>query len=316
MTTKPLTLKLGSRGSPLARVQADAVAAAICHASGDAIAVEIVTFTTKGDQLTSERLTEAGGKGLFTREIDDALSASRIDLAVHSLKDVPVRLPEGQIFAAFPVREDPREGFVSETAATLDALPEGATVGTASLRREAQTRYLRPDLNIVTFRGNVATRLEKLRRGDAQATYLALAGLNRLGLAHAAHPIELDDMLPAAAQGILGIVVREDMAADVQALIRTLNMSASAAAAVAERAFLAGLDGNCRTPIAAHLFKDEDAWRLEGEVLMPDGSDRWRVSGTVPLSATEAELEALGQALAASLRRDAGEALAKFGLPV
>jgi hydroxymethylbilane synthase len=305
-------LRLGSRGSPLALVQANMVADAIMTASGGAVTAEIKTFTTSGDRLTSERLIAAGGKGLFTREIDIALSAGDIDIAVHSLKDVPTRLPEGQRFLAIPAREDPREGFVSHIASALADLPQGAVVGTASLRREAQTRAARPDLAIVTFRGNIATRLKKLEAGEAHATYLALAGLTRLGLAHLAHPVALTQMLPAAAQGLLGIVGRDDLDGDIRALIATLNDTAGAAAAAAERAFLAGLDGSCRTPIAAHLFDDGDTWRLAGEVLQPDGSARWRASATCRKSATRVQLRALGASVAADIREAAGGALPAF----
>ncbi len=308
----PFVLRLGSRGSPLARQQAEQVAAAIALASGGSLGVEIETFTTSGDRLTTERLIAAGGKGLFTREIDEALNDRRIDIAVHSLKDVPVDLPAGQIFIAFPKREDPREGFVAPGFASLADLPEGARVGTASLRREAQTRYLRPDLEIVTFRGNVNTRLAKLRDGQADATYLAMAGLNRLGLSHAAQPIALEAMLPAAAQGILGVVVHEAINAPILEILRTLNDADAAAAAIAERAFLAGLDGNCRTPIAAHLFAEENDWRLEGEVLSPDGRQRWRASGRCRIGASDVQLAALGLSLATELRHDAGGALVAF----
>jgi hydroxymethylbilane synthase len=312
-TSEPFRLRLGTRGSPLALVQAGQVQHAIEAVSHGVLRVDLITFTTSGDQLTSERLTEAGGKGLFTKELDEALADGRIDLAVHSLKDVPAVLPPGQQFLAFPEREDAREGFVSHTAARLADLPGGAIVGTASLRREAQTRAVRPDLSIVTFRGNVQTRLRKLEEGLADATFLAMAGLNRLGLAHLAEPIPLEDMLPSAAQGILGIVARDDLALEPACIIRALNNSDAEAAAIAERAFLAGLDGNCRTPIAAHLFDQSDTWRLAGEVLLAGGTRRWRTEDSCPKDAGPEGLYRLGTRLAARLRDEAGEALPAFG---
>ena len=174
-------LRVGTRGSPLALVQARQIAASLEVASGGACRGEIVTFTTSGDQLTTERLINSGGKGLFTRELDAALDRGEVDITVHSLKDVPSVLPDGQRFVAFPEREDPREGFLSPRASNLAGLEKGAKVGTASLRREAQTLSRRPDVEIVTFRGNVATRMRKLEEGLADATYLAMAGLTRLG---------------------------------------------------------------------------------------------------------------------------------------
>ena len=248
-----------ARGDLLALVQARQVAAALEIHSGGAWRGEIVTFTTSGDQLTTERLIDAGGKGLFTRELDAALDRGEVDVTVHSLKDVPSVLPDGQRFVAFPEREDPREGFLSPHAKSLADLKQGARVGTASLRREAQTLVQRPDVEIVTFRGNVATRMRKLEDGLADATYLAMAGLTRLGMAHLANPIPLDDMLPAAGQGIVGVVAREDLPEDAAAAFAKMDHAATEAAAHIERAFLAALDGSCRTPIAAHTFDEGEA---------------------------------------------------------
>lgn len=310
--TPPRTLRIGTRGSPLALIQANQVADAIAAASGGAMAGEIVTFTTSGDQLTSERLVNSGGKGLFTRELDAALSRGDVDLTVHSLKDVPSVLEPGQVFAAFPEREDAREGFLSPHATKLMDLPEGAKVGTASLRREAQTRALRPDLEIVTFRGNVATRMRKLEEGLADATYLAMAGLTRLGQQDMAHPIPLTEMLPAAAQGIIGVVMREDTEAEAASVLRQLNHVPTAAAAIIERAFLLALDGSCRTPIAAHTFDKGEEWHLIGEVLAMDGTARWRAEGTCRKEANTVQMAALGKDVANEILQQAGGVLPAF----
>ena len=309
----PRSIRLGTRGSPLALAQAHQIAASLKDASGGAITAEIVTFTTTGDQLTTERLINSGGKGLFTRELDDSLTRADIDIAVHSLKDVPSLLPEGQVFVAFPHREDPRDGFVSNKATSLRDLPKGARLGTASLRREAQALSLRPDLEVVTFRGNVQTRMRKLDEGLADATFLAMAGLTRLGYADMATPIPLDDMLPAAAQGIIGVVTREDVDAELRAALARLNVADSEASATAERAFLTLLDGSCRTPIAAHLFDEGAAWRLTGEVLTPKGDQRWRATGACPRNATIAQLAALGRDVAGEILESAQGKLPVFG---
>ncbi|PKP80309.1 MAG: hydroxymethylbilane synthase [Alphaproteobacteria bacterium HGW-Alphaproteobacteria-18] len=306
-------LRLGTRGSPLALAQAHQIADGIRAASGGAYDCEIVAFTTTGDKLTTERLINSGGKGLFTRELDDALSRRDLDLAVHSLKDVPSVLPAGQIFAAFPEREDPRDGFLSHAAKSIRDLPEGAKLGTASLRREAQALALRPDLQVVTFRGNVATRMRKLEEGLADATFLAMAGLTRLGLSDVATPVPLEDMLPAAGQGIIGVVTRDDADTELLEVLRTLSHEPSRAAAIAERAFLEKLDGSCRTPIAAHLFDRGDEWQLIGEVLNPGGSARWRGDGVCRKDATDAQLVLLGRAVAQEIIFAAKEALPIFG---
>ncbi len=313
-SSAPRIVKLGTRGSPLALAQANQIAASLHAASDGAIKAEIVTFTTTGDQLTSERLINSGGKGLFTRELDDSLTRGSIDIAVHSLKDVPSILPDGQVFVAFPAREDPRDGFLSHKASSLKDLPEGATLGTASLRREAQSLALRPDLKVVTFRGNVATRLRKLEEGLADATFLAMAGLHRLGLSDVAKPIPLKDMLPAAGQGIIGVVIRDDDAdTELRAALAALNVSDSEAAATAERAFLAKLDGSCRTPIAAHLFDIGEEWRLTGEVLSIRGESRWRASGTCPKGSGQMKLAELGRDVAGQILDEAKGSLPVFG---
>ncbi|MFN4023199.1 MAG: hydroxymethylbilane synthase [Hyphomonas sp.] len=306
-------LRLGTRSSPLALAQAHQIAASLRAATGGGLEAEIVTFTTTGDQLTTERLINSGGKGLFTRELDDALSRGEIDLAVHSLKDVPSVLPDGQVLAAFPEREDPRDGFLSRKAASIRDLPEGAVLGTASLRREAQALSLRPDLKVVTFRGNVATRMRKLEEGQADATFLAMAGLTRLGLADVAVPVPLEDMLPAAGQGIIGVTLRDDTDTELFGAVESLNHEPSRAAAIAERAFLEKLDGSCRTPIAAHLFDRGEEWQLIGEVLNPGGTARWRGDGVCRKDATAAQLVLLGRAVAQEIIFAAKEALPVFG---
>ena len=306
-------LRVGTRGSPLALVQARQVAAALEIHSGGAWRGEIVTFTTSGDQLTTERLIDAGGKGLFTRELDAALDRGEVDVTVHSLKDVPSVLPDGQRFVAFPEREDPREGFLSPHAKSLADLKQGARVGTASLRREAQTLAQRPDVEIVTFRGNVATRMRKLEDGLADATYLAMAGLTRLGMAHLANPIPLDDMLPAAGQGIVGVVAREDLPGDAAAAFAKMNHAPTEAAAHIERAFLAALDGSCRTPIAAHTFDEGETWFMRGEVLSLDGKQTWSASGSCVKNTSQDALAALGAELAGKIKDAAGGELPAFG---
>lgn len=309
----PSLIRIGTRGSPLALIQARFIAAAIEELSGGSITGEIVTFTTSGDQLTTERLINSGGKGLFTKEIDAAVDAEDVDIAVHSLKDVPYELPSGQFFLAFPEREDVREGFISPHAKSLDDLRPGAVVGTASLRREAQTLAARPDLKIVPFRGNVQTRLRKLEEGQADATYLAMAGLTRLGMADAASPIAIEDMLPAAGQGIIGVVAKEGHLNDeLLSLFEGINHAKTERAAFAERAFLGCLDGSCRTPIAAHGREIDGKFSLKGEVLSPDGSVRWEAEAAIDAGADIETLEALGVAVGETIRDSAGGELPQF----
>jgi len=250
MSDKLQIVRIGTRGSPLALHQAEQVKALLETVSEGALACEVVTFTTTGDKLTTERLINVGGKGLFTKEIDHALDTGAVEMAVHSLKDVPSELPDGQTLSAFMKREDPREGFLCNTAEKLEDLPEGAVVGTASIRREAQTRLVRPDLKIIPFRGNVQTRLKKLEAGEADATYLAMAGLSRLGLSDLAHPIELEEMLPSPCQGIVAIAtVVGKTSPELESALALINNRKSSRAAAAERGFLKAIDGSCRTPI-------------------------------------------------------------------
>jgi hydroxymethylbilane synthase len=265
--------RIGTRGSPLALVQAHLVKAQLAAAHGqDEDAYELVVIKTTGDKITDRPLAEEGGKGLFTKEIDEALIAGEVDLAVHSMKDMPTVLPRGLAIGATLEREDPRDAFISVTYASLADVPAGATVGTSSLRRQAQLLHRRPDLIVVPFRGNVETRLKKLDEGQADATFLACAGLNRLGLArHITAPMDTEVMLPAVAQGAIGIEIRSDDL-DTARLVAPLNDAASALCVAAERAFLAKLDGSCRTPIAGLAELRGGMLRFRGEILTPDGT--------------------------------------------
>ena len=267
------SLRVGSRGSPLALVQAREVRARLAVAAGvNAEAIEIVVIRTTGDAVQDRPLAEAGGKGLFTKEIEEALLAGRIDLAVHSAKDLPTVLPTGLLLAGFLPREDPRDAFISRTAQSLSMLPKGAVVGTASPRRQAFVKRLRPDVNAVTLRGNVETRLRKLEAGEVDATLLAVAGLKRLGLLSAATAIlGVDEFLPAVGQGAIAIETRADDAW-VRALASAIDDADTATAVAAERAFLAVLDGSCRTPIGGHAVVRGETCRFRGMIVKPDGS--------------------------------------------
>lgn len=300
-------LKIGSRGSPLALAQSRMVAGMLAARAGADIATfPIESFMTSGDALKG-RLQDQGGKGLFTRELDQALLDGKIDAAVHSMKDVPTRLPPGIVLAAVPDREDPRDGFIALRARTLADLPPGAVVGTASLRRQAQTLNLRPDLKVELLRGRVETRLAKIESGAFDATYLALAGLRRLGLErHAASIVDSAVMPSAPAQGALAITVREG---DARALALTapLDIAEHRVCTIAERAFLQALDGSCRTPIAALATMSGDTLHFLGEVLTPDGRHRWRRQDSIPLGDDpRAAAEALGLRLGAEIRAEAG----------
>ena len=300
-------MKLGSRVSPLAMAQSRLVAAMLAKNSGTDIGDHpIEAFMTSGDCLQG-RLQDQGGKGLFTRELDQALLDGRIDAAIHSMKDVPTRLPAGLVLAAVPAREDPRDGFIALNAKTLADLPSGATVGTASLRRQAQTLHLRPDLKVELLRGRVETRLSKLESGAFDATYLALAGLRRLGLEkHIASVVDADIMPPAPGQGALAITARADDQKTL-ALLMPLNIEEHAIATTAERAFLQALDGSCRTPIAALAKINGNSLDFLGEVLTPDGKHRWRRRQSVALSGDAVETaRALGAKLGAEIVAEAG----------
>jgi hydroxymethylbilane synthase len=266
-------IRIGTRGSPLALAQAHQVAARLAAAHDLAPEhCEIVIIKTTGDRVTDRPLIEAGGKGLFTKELEEALFAGEIDLAVHSMKDMPALLPDGLIIAAILEREDPRDAFVSLKYASLSAMPAGAVVGTSSPRRQAQVLRTRPDLRIVGFRGNVQTRLRKLEEGVADATFLACAGLNRLGLAqHITAAMQTDVMLPAVAQGAIGIEINLNDA-DTARLLAPLNDVPTALCVAAERAYLARLEGSCRTPIAGLAELSDGQLRLRAEILTPDGA--------------------------------------------
>ncbi|MHA1529817.1 MAG: hydroxymethylbilane synthase [Alphaproteobacteria bacterium] len=268
-------LKIGTRGSPLALAQAHETRDRLMAAHGlPESAFEIAVIKTTGDRITDRPLSEIGGKGLFTKEIEEALLAGGIDIAVHSMKDMPTALPPGLGIVCLLAREDVRDAFVSLTHASLAGMPEGAVVGTSSLRRRAQLLHRRPDLKIVEFRGNVQTRLRKLADGVAEATFLACAGLHRLGQAEIIRAaISPDEMLPAVAQGAIGIEARGDDDA-TRALLAPIHDTPTATRLAAERAFLAALDGSCQTPIGGLAEIEEDGLRFRGEIIRPDGSER------------------------------------------
>jgi len=273
------SIRLGTRGSPLALAQARLVRAALAAAHGwSEAAVDIVTIRTSGDRIQDRPLSEAGGKGLFTKEIEEALLAGTIDLAVHSAKDMPTVLPDGLMLAACLAREDVRDAFISRRAASLRELPQGAVVGTASLRRQAQVKRLRPDVSTVVLRGNVETRLRKLDAGEVDATLLALAGLKRLGLADKATALlDVDEFLPAVGQGAVTIEARVDDAR-TRELLAKIDHADTSVALNCERAFLGVLDGSCRTPIAGHAVLEGDALRFRGMILRPDGSEAFETT--------------------------------------
>jgi hydroxymethylbilane synthase len=296
------TVRIGTRGSPLALAQADEVRAKLMAAHGIAAeAIEIVVIRTSGDRIQDRPLAEAGGKGLFTKEIEEALLIGDIDLAVHSMKDMPTELPQGLAIAGILEREDVRDAFISLRWPTLASLPQGAKVGTSSLRRAAQVRRFRPDLEVVGFRGNVQTRLAKLEDGVAEATFLACAGLRRLGRAdRITAAIDTGVMLPAVAQAAIGVEIRADDVV-VEGLVKSLDHVPSATVVAMERAFLARLEGSCRTPIAGLATLSGDDITLRGEILTPDGRTSHVTSRTGPAAEwrrlavdAAAELEARG----------------------
>ena len=278
MPSPQAPLKIGTRGSPLALAQAYETRSRLMAAHDlPEDAFEIVVIKTSGDNAAliaaDKPLKEVGGKGLFTKEIEEAMLAGAIDIAVHSMKDMPTVQPEGLILNCYLPREDTRDAFVSMKYASLADLPEGAVVGTSSLRRRAQLAHRRPDLKMVEFRGNVQTRMKKLGDGVADATFLAMAGLNRLGMSEVARStIEPEDMLPAVAQGCIGIERRTNDAR-AEALLAPIHHAPSGLRLACERAFLLTLDGSCETPIAGlSLLEGDEIW-LRGEILRPDGSE-------------------------------------------
>jgi hydroxymethylbilane synthase len=264
--------RIGTRGSPLALAQAAETRARLMLAHGlPEEAFEIVVLSTKGDRITDRPLSEIGGKGLFTAEIESQLLSGELDIAVHSSKDMSTRLPDGLEIIAYLPREDVRDVFVSYSAQCLVDMPDGAMVGTASLRRQALVRKLRPDLQVKIFRGQVDTRLRKLAEGDADATLLAYAGLKRLGKPDiATEVLDISVFPPAPAQGAICIEARSDNAA-IRALLEPINDSDTFTAVSCERAFLEVLDGSCRTPIAGYASLEGDRLRFSGMILTPDG---------------------------------------------
>jgi hydroxymethylbilane synthase len=299
-------LRLGTRGSRLALVQAglmrDALAAAV-PALAEPGAIEIVAIKTTGDAIQDRPLSEAGGKGLFVKEIEEALLARRIEAAVHSMKDMPTAQPPGLAIAAFLPREDARDVLIAGEIKRIADLRQGAIVGTSALRRRAQLLHRRPDLQIVNLRGNVETRLAKRAAGTVEATLLALAGLKRLGMAHVGTPVPEEEMLPAVGQGAVCVECREDDA-QTRAWLGAVDHAPTATCVAAEHAMLAVLDGSCRTPIAGHAVLTTDGGlHLRGLIVKPDGSE---------LIATErrgaaADAEVMG--------RDAGHELKRRGGP-
>jgi hydroxymethylbilane synthase len=273
---------LGTRGSPLALAQAQEARRRLAAAHGwDEARVAIAVIRTSGDLIHDRPLAEAGGKGLFTKEIDSALLDGRIDFAVHSAKDLPTALPDGMALAGFLPREDPRDALVSKHADSIAALPRGARLGAASLRRRAQALRLRPDLRVELLRGNVETRLKKAESGAIDATLLAMAGLKRLGLAHRARAaLDVETFLPAVGQGAIALAARRGDARTLEALA-AIGDAETATALAAERAYLARLDGSCRTPIAGYARLEHGRLILRGQVLREDGSESFeaRVAG-------------------------------------
>lgn len=273
--TAPL-LRLGTRGSKLALIQAGLVRDALA-ASAPALAapdaIEIVAIKTTGDAIQDRPLSEAGGKGLFVKEIEEALLAHRIDAAVHSMKDMPTAQPTGLVIAAFLPREDARDVLIAGDIKRIADLRQGAIVGTSALRRRAQLLHRRPDLQIVNLRGNVDTRLAKREAGIVEATVLALAGLKRLGVAHVGTPVPEDEMLPAVGQGAVCIECRADDATS-RAWLSAIDHPPTATCVAAEHAMLVVLDGSCRTPIAGHaVLATGGALHLSGLIVKPDGSE-------------------------------------------
>lgn len=308
LPTPASPLKIGTRGSPLALAQAYETRTRLMAAFDlPEAAFEIVVIKTTGDNramIDADRpLKEIGNKGLFTKEIEEAMISGGIDIAVHSMKDMPVEQPAGLLLACYLPREDVRDAFVSPGVARLADLAQGAVVGTSSLRRRAQLLHFRPDLKLVEFRGNVQTRLKKLEDGVAVATFLAMAGLNRLGMAHVAQSaVEVDEMLPAVAQGAIGIERRADDSRAAE-MLEAIHHTPTGQRLAAERAFLAALDGSCETPIGGLAVLEGTTLHLRGEVLRPDGSERLADAASAPVE----DAPEMARAMATGLRARAGE---------
>ena len=307
-------VRIGARGSKLSVVQATLVQRRIAAALGAPGAADeaapLIRITTTGDRVQDRRLLEIGGKGLFTKEIEEALLDRRIDCAVHSLKDMPAECPPGLVIGAIPEREDPRDVFISHKATSIGALAQGAVLGTASLRRQAQALHIRPDLKLVNLRGNVDTRLAKLEAGEADAIILAFAGLSRLGLTNlTGHPIDPVEHPPAPGQGALAIQVRSE---DANApWLTALIHHPSVLTVAAERGALAALEGSCKTAIGAHATLDGGRLSLIVEALTPDGARRFRREGEADVGGDdgEATARALGLRLGEEIGKEGGAAL-------
>lgn len=301
MQTKPF--RIGTRGSPLALAQASETRARLMVAHGlPEEMFEIVVLSTKGDRITDRALSEIGGKGLFTEELEEQLLSGDLDFAVHSSKDMPTKIPEGLMLSAYLPREDARDAVVGRTAPTLAELPIAATVGSSSLRRQALIRRLRPDIKVITFRGLVDTRLRKLAEGEVDATLLAFAGLKRLGKTDV--PTQLLDPAefpPAPAQGAICI---ESRIGDrrILDLLDPINDRATFDAVTCERAFLGALDGSCRTPIAGYATVDGSDIRFAGMILTPDGT-RWH---DIKIDGKTQDAETLGRTAGEAIRAKAG----------
>jgi hydroxymethylbilane synthase len=286
--TSPALFTLGTRGSPLALAQANETRRRLSEAHGwDVERIVLKVIRTSGDAIQDRPLAEAGGKGLFTKEIDAALLAGEVDAAVHSAKDLPTLVPDGVALAGFLPREDVRDALISAFADTIQGLPKGASLGAASLRRQAQALRLRPDLRLELLRGNVETRLRKAESGAVGATLLAMAGLKRLGLVHRARaPLDLDAFLPAPGQGAIALTARTNDACALEALA-AISDAETYAELMAERAFLAELEGSCRTPIAGLARLEGGQLKFRGEVLRTDGSESFEIAaGGQPGDAT------------------------------
>ena len=304
LPTPHAPLKIGTRGSPLALAQAYETRQRLCQAFDvDVSAFEIVVIKTTGDKVLDRPLKEIGGKGLFTREIEEEMLAGKIDIAVHSMKDMPVLQPSGLCLDIFLPREDVRDAFISSAFDGIADLPAGTLVGTSSLRRKAQLQNKRPDLTVVEFRGNVQTRLRKLEEGVASCTFLAMAGLNRLDMSHfAKSAVAVEDMLPAVAQGAIGIERRENDF-NTAGLLEAIHDIPTGQRLCAERAFLKELDGSCETPIAGLAELQGGDVHLRGEVLRPDGSEAINKAAAAPIE----DGAALGQEMAQKFLSEAGE---------
>lgn len=304
--TTPLPLgrpvRLGTRASPLAMAQVHLAADALCAAHGwHRDAIEIVPVTASGDKVLDRPLAEIGGKALWTKELDQWLFEGHIDAAVHSMKDVETLRPDALEIVAMLPRADVRDSLVG--AESIAAIPQGGRLGTSSPRRAAQVKRLRPDIEIVLFRGNVATRLARLERGEAEATLLATAGLVRLGEAGVGTPVSVEDMLPAPAQGAIGIETLRDNDA-VRALIVAIDDAPTSACVRVERALLRGLGGTCHSPIAALAMMEGDGIRLRAEILSADGRERVAEERLLPAEAAPALAEALGEEMLAQASPD------------